>query len=240
MYNAYDDFAWVYNRYWGQNFSSRVVSVFESLVTLPPQARLLDVACGSGQFAHHMTEKGYQVTGIDGSEELLKFARENAPAAEFIHADARDFHLPAHYHAATAFYDSLNHLLSLEELKAVFGNVYRALLGGGWFLFDLNTADSYEKNWRGSFNIVQADHVIAIQSNYRAAEKMGIFEAAIFRLEDDGRWRRQDIQLTQKCYEIDEIVSALKEVGFHDLQTINAQETYQMDIGRTFFLGRKP
>ncbi|MBZ0098552.1 MAG: methyltransferase domain-containing protein [Taibaiella sp.] len=240
MYKDYDDFAWVYNRYWGSTFSHSMVSVVERLITpLPPHARLLDVACGSGQFAHFMTEKGYQVTGIDGSEALIAFARENAPAAEFIHADAREFRLPPSYHAATSFYDSLNHLLTLEDMKTVFQNVYHALLKEGWFLFDLNTEDSYEKNWRTSFNIIQDDHVIAVQSSYQASEKLGIFKAVIFRLENNENWRRKNIHLTQRCYAVDDIISALREVGFDNLQTINAQEVFQMDVGRTFFLGRK-
>src|SRR5690349_1767592 len=120
-YSDYDRFAWIYNRYWGGGFTRQVLPILEKLIfpNIPAEAHLIDVACGSGQLAGALTEKGYRVTGIDGSENLLVFARQNAPNAEFILADARSFAMPARFHAALCHYDSLNHIMTLPELTAV-------------------------------------------------------------------------------------------------------------------------
>ncbi len=92
-YSDYDPFAWVYNKHWGDSFTGPSLHAMENLVLayLPDKARILDLCCGTGQLAQILLAHGYQVTGLDGSDEMLKFARENAPAGEFIMDDARSF-----------------------------------------------------------------------------------------------------------------------------------------------------
>ena len=151
LYSDYDDLAWVYNKYWGDRFLPTALAALEKLA-LPHTSR----QCGySGPLLRH----GPASTGthrarlpgdrFDGSEEMLNFARENAPGASFILDDARTFTLPAAYHLAVSMFDSLNHVLTLGELTAVFSNVHAALLGGGLFVFDLNTEEGYKANWNG-------------------------------------------------------------------------------------------
>ncbi len=145
-YSDYDPFAWVYNKHWGESFTHLALDVMEKLVLpyLPAKARILDLCCGTGQLAQRLIAHGYQVTGLDGSGEMLRFARENAPAAEFIMDDARSFKVPAVYHAVVSTFDSLNHIMSLKELTSVFHNVYAALQEGGFFFFDLNMEEGYK------------------------------------------------------------------------------------------------
>ena len=72
-YSDYDPFAWVYNRHWGNNFTALALLVLDRLVLpyLPARARILDLCCGTGQLARALSARGYQVTGLDGSKEML-------------------------------------------------------------------------------------------------------------------------------------------------------------------------
>jgi ubiquinone/menaquinone biosynthesis C-methylase UbiE len=101
IYSAYDPFAWIYNKHWGNTFLPVVLPILDNLVLtkLPENARILDLCCGTGQMARKLTALGYRVTGIDGSPEMLSYARENAPGVELLQADARSFQLPHKYHA---------------------------------------------------------------------------------------------------------------------------------------------
>ena len=74
---------------------------------------------------------------------MIAIARTNAPGASFKTDDARSFGTDGGFHAAVSTYDSLNHVMSLEELGSVFENVYSALAGGGVFAFDLNTEEGF-------------------------------------------------------------------------------------------------
>lgn len=57
---------------------------------LKPQARILDVGCGAGHKTHYLIGKGFQVMGVDFSENLLAIAKREVPNAEFVLADMRD------------------------------------------------------------------------------------------------------------------------------------------------------
>ncbi|MHB0937460.1 MAG: class I SAM-dependent methyltransferase [Armatimonadota bacterium] len=241
-YTGYDLFAWFYNRHWG--WFARYACVWIEAFLLPgvPEGgRVLDLCCGTGQLAGMLTGMGYRVTGIDGSEEVLRYARENAPAAEFLLADARGFSLPQEFHAAVSTFDSLNHIMTLEELTAAFRNVHACLLPGGGFLFDLNIRAGYLSNWQGSFGIVEDDHVCVARSQYDDAEGLARLDLTLFRLQEE--WQRTDLTLQQRCYEESDVCAALEAVGFTGCQVFDAERRPEgierLPGGRALFLARK-
>jgi len=149
-YSDYDAFAWFYNREW-TTFSRRIFPVLKQMAgeKLLDKAKILDLCCGTGQLAKVLLEKGYSVTGIDGSKEMLRYAKENAPEAEFILRDARTFRLPCVYHAVFSTFDALNHIMTIEELEKVFKNVNKCLVKGGIFIFDMTTKNHFETKQKG-------------------------------------------------------------------------------------------
>ena len=244
-YSDYDPFAWVYNKHWAVSFIPHALPALEKLVFphLSTEASILDLCCGTGQLTRILTTYGYRVTGLDGSAEMLGFARENAPAVEFIRADARSFELPAAYHAVISVFDSLNHVMTLEELTTVFRNVFAALRQDGLFLFDLNMEPGFRLTWDDNFGIVEDDHICVVRTSYRPEEHTARFDATIFRLQD--YWYRSDVTLYQKCYAETEIRFALETAGFTDIHTLAYDEHQQLqeltaESERAFFICRKP
>jgi SAM-dependent methyltransferase len=240
-YSDYDRLAWVYNIHWGPRYAQQVLPVIDKLVleSIPAEARILDLCCGTGQLTDALLRRGYAVTGIDGSEEMLRLARENAPAAEFIVEDARSFNLPSTHDAVVSVFDSLNHVIALDELTSVFRNVRMALREEGVFLFDLNMEEGYKARWRGSYNIVEDDHVCLVRLGYHPDKKMGESQLTIFRL--NGQWERSDLTLFQKCYTEDEIRSALATAGLGDVAIYDGSRDLQLNgkgTGRSFFVCR--
>ena len=219
-YSDYDTFAWVYNKHWGPHFTPKALDVIEKLVLpgIPSNARILDLCCGTGQLAKLLSERGYAVTGLDGSGEMLKYARENAPSIQFILDDARTFKLPKKYDAVVSMFDSLNHVMTIEELTTVFRNVHKCLKPSGTFLFDMNLEHGYITNWKGHYGIVEDDHVCIFPNRYDSGERIGAIDFTIFRLEE-GSWRRSGLTLTQRCYPVPEILSALKSAGFTEVHS---------------------
>ena len=76
-YSDYDNFAWFYNRYWSDRLIDGIFWIVEKylLNQLPPDAKILDLCCGNAHLSSRMVQKGFSVTGIDGSSEMLKYAR---------------------------------------------------------------------------------------------------------------------------------------------------------------------
>src|SRR6516162_7498346 len=160
IFSDYDAFARAFNRHWGPKAADRLPILHDLLLPrLPAHATILDLCCGSGHLAHLLTMEGYEITGLDGSRELLNFARRNAPRSVFVLADARSFALPTRYDAAICMSDSLNHLLTIDDLISAFQHVFSVLREGGLFLFDLNTKHKYVTTWSGQFAIVEDDNV---------------------------------------------------------------------------------
>ena len=245
IYSDYDPFARVYNQHWGNEFTPRVFPLVEQLVLrqIPGGACILDLCCGTGQMAQTLTALGYRVTGLDGSAEMLRFARENAPGAEFIHADARSFELPEACDAVICVFDSLNHVMTLEELTTVFQHVYAVLKDGGPFFFDLNMEPGYSLTWNDNFGIVEDDHLCIIRTSYSPEERTARFDATVMLLENG--WCRTDFSLLQKCFAVSEILSALGTAGFGVIESYALDERrgltgFTEEADRAFFLCRKP
>jgi SAM-dependent methyltransferase len=242
-YADYDGFAWIYNRYWG-GFIDRVIPVLDQLAlnNLPPKSRILDVCCGTGQLAHALSQRGYFVTGVDGSDDMLRFARENAPGCEFILADVRAMNMPAQYSAAFSTFDSLNHILEWPDLAEAFRRVHAALKPGGIFVFDMNLEGGYVARWHGSTGQTADNHAFVQSWSYDADEKLARVKFSLFFLDQALKtWQRTDITLTQYAYSEGEIRDALGSAGFSAIQTTDAHEFNMTPEpgGRMFFVARK-
>ena len=240
-YSDYDDLAWVYNKYWAQP-QQILWSPLESLVLkgVPAGGRILDLCCGTGQLAADLVKRGFRVTGVDGSSEMLRFAEENAPDAEFVLGDARTFDLPPTFDGAVSQFGSLNHVSDLQELRSVFERVHRSLLAGGRFLFDLNTEEGFVARWNGSsFGHAEDDHAFIAGGTYDPEQGIGRFSVTMFFLREQ-TWRRSDVVLTVRAYSEPEVLQALESAGFQTIQTLDGREDLGIDeIGRAFFLAEK-
>lgn len=242
MSPEYDGFAWFYNRHWGADYHAQIMGILDQLglAALPSGAAVLDLCCGNGRVASMLLSRGFRVTGLEASEGMLAYAGENAPGARFVHADARSFRLEDRFDFAVSVFESLNHILSLEDLPAVFLNVRRCLRAGGRFVFDLNREPAFEKYWNSAHVISEPDSLCASRASYDPGEKLARCDLTIFRLEQ--QWLRTDITITQRCHPVGPIPKLLLSAGFRDVQTFDAAAGLGMtgDIGfaRTFFSAR--
>lgn len=183
-YTEYDTWAWLYNQTMGPEYSQNQEKPVETLLLshLEEQTKLLDLCCGTGHLTQKLIEKGYQVTGFDGSEQMLNYARQNAPNGTFLLGDARQFSLPNEFDGVYSNSASLNHILSLEDLKKVFENVYTALRDNGLFLFDINHPEQMKKWWKGKIveGEIADEYAWMLVPNYNAEDNTGNFTITLF------------------------------------------------------------
>ncbi len=241
-YDAYDPFARVYDQHWGF-FATKAYPILEHLVWehLPPGCPVLDLCCGTGQLAAELSRQGYRTTGLDGSQGMIEIAKKNAPDADFVVRDARNIALPGRFSAVLSTFDSLNHVMSLDELEQVFQSVFAVLEGGGYFVFDLNMEEGFRSRWRGSFEFIEEDHVCVVRSSHDASEKTGRLDVTLFEMKGSG-WVRTDFPLIQRWYEEREIRERLRRAGFEELQSFDESEPIvegALHEGRMFFVARK-
>jgi SAM-dependent methyltransferase len=225
-FDEYDAFARIYNDQWGPDYGPRDIPLLKALLgdMLENSPVILDLCCGSGHVSQALIEHGHEVVGVDGSARLLGYAQTNAPTAEFHHADARNFALASEFHGAICLNDSLNHIMTADELGAVFRNVFRVLQPGGWLLFDLNLEHKYE-TWKGSRAIVKDDIVCVMEADADIPRKDASFRVVVFEL-DGGTWVRQDADLKQTWYPVQQVCDLLRAAGFVDVHCLDKNGNY--------------
>ena len=106
---------------------------------------ICDLACGSGNMTDRLRKMGYDMIGVEISEDMLGIARakEGADQILYLQQDMCDFELYGTVRACTLVCDSLNYLLEEEELLKLFRLVNNYLDPGGIFIFDFNTCEKY-------------------------------------------------------------------------------------------------
>lgn len=99
--------------------------------------RILDIGCGTGIHAHYLAEKGYQVTGIDLSKEMIKIAQENKNnKTEFYVADATSFNLNTKFDIVLSLFHVVSYQSSNKDISSMFSNVSKHIEKDGIFIFD--------------------------------------------------------------------------------------------------------
>ncbi|HEV7842338.1 MAG TPA: class I SAM-dependent methyltransferase, partial [Pyrinomonadaceae bacterium] len=228
--------------YWCEEVPPAIFTVIERLLLpdLAPKSRILDLCCGTGYMVARLEKKGYRVTGLDGSEKMLRFAKARAPRSRFVLADARSFNLTQAFDAVVCTFDSLNHLMTLVELEAVMANVHQALVPAALFLFDMNMEGGFINHWADYFSIVEEDEACVLRGHYDREKKTGRYDIAMFRRQGDA-WQRSDAVITEKCYSVREIKGALRRAGFKEISVFDAEHDMGLtdNTGRKFFLARK-
>lgn len=225
QYLNYDPFAEIYNKTLATEDCERQLPIIEKLLKQhhSQAVKLLDLCCGTGQMVQKLLEKGYQVTGLDLSEGMLQYARQNAPTGKFIRDDARSFKISSAFDAVISPTGSLNHMLSLEDLKLVFQNVYEALQKNGIFILGLCLEEAYN-SYDGSISMgdLQDDYAWVSRDRYDSEKKIAEFKITTFQLVQEN-WKRTDITHWVKPYPRKEVVSTLENVGFKEVTVCDAE-----------------
>lgn len=123
---------------------------------MPETSCILDLACGTGEVAVSLAEDGYDVIGLDISDAMLAEgqkkqteANNNQLKLQWLNANITNFELKHPVDLVICYNDSINHLLTENDVKNCFNAVYQALTVKGHFWFDTNTLENYQQLWQG-------------------------------------------------------------------------------------------
>ncbi len=113
------------------------------LLNLPSGAAVEDLGCGRGRHAIPLARRGYEVTGVDLSDKMLRLARSRSEKegvrVEWVRGDMRTFRRPGAFDACLSLFTSFGYFSDAEN-QAVLNNAGQSLKGGGRLLLDLRNA----------------------------------------------------------------------------------------------------
>jgi SAM-dependent methyltransferase len=109
---------------------------------LKPTHSILDLGCGTGNHALPLAQRGYEITGVDRSEEMLALARTKArehgsSTATFHSGDIRTADLGRKFDAALMMFAVLGYQLENKDAIAALATARRHLKSGCILIFDV-------------------------------------------------------------------------------------------------------
>lgn len=237
----YGEFAWAYDDLIARPVAEECAGMAATLARrgIGPGASLLDAGCGTGRYAVELARRGFVVTGVDRSSELLALARRRP-----VEATARVRFEPGDLLAlpTSAEFDAivcrgvLNDLVEPAEREAVLGGFARALRPGGSLLLDV-------RDWDASASAKAAQPV----SERRVATPRGplVFRSVI-RLDPTARrllvaechtlttgsgvvTARHDFAM--RCWSRDELEGLLRPAGFEAMEYTGTYEGAPLGVG---------
>jgi len=105
---------------------------------------ILETACGTGIVAKEFQKIGYDITGLDINEKMIKEAKKNLSEEKLILADMTNFDLQKKFDVILCNYNSICHLLSWQDWQKFFEMSQKHLEENGILIFDINTLFEFE------------------------------------------------------------------------------------------------
>ena len=141
--NNYTYFATVYDRMMDnipyEEWEQYILQLFYRY-GVAPCSHVAELGCGTGVMTRLLSSEGFVMTGIDLSEDMLEVAKcKDTSDINYICRDMRNFELSTKQDAIISVCDSMNYLLTEEDITKTFSSVKRNLKSGGVFIFDLKT-----------------------------------------------------------------------------------------------------
>ncbi len=182
---------------------------------------VLDLGCGTGRMTIELAKRGYDMTGVDSSAQMLDTARERAEEADvgdkmlWLLQDMREFELYGTVDLTVSCLDCINHLTSPKDVKKCFSLVHNYLIPDGLFVFDVNGKFKFENIYADKAYTMEEDGTVCIWQNYyNPKTALCDFYITVFDECDDGRYERYDDSERERMYTLSSITKYLKSTGF--------------------------
>lgn len=237
-------------QFYDRLMSGRKYEVWEALIAevvgkyAIPRGLCLDVACGTGKISEIVARLGFDVLGIDGSGAMLEVAREKLPNARFIVADVRNFDIGSdkdRVALAVSFYDSLNNLLTDEDMSAAIQSVSRNLSPGAVFLFDMNTREHVLASQHSKSRTFE-DEACKTVFRFGGEGRLWTIDMEFDVKRPDGSVERETERHVERGYDEGDITPMLEAAGFDLLEVRRENKVYEDGeerLSRLYFVARK-
>ena len=176
---------------------------------------VLDLGCGTGTITELLYEKGYDMIGVDSSEEMLQIALDKTGSdILYLCQDMRELDLYSTVGTVVSVCDSLNYLLMDEDVLQTFHLVNNYLFPGGIFIFDFNTIYKYEEVIGDATIAENREDCSFIWENFYSCEdQINEYDVTVFERQEDDLYRRFTETHYQRGYTLEEMKTFLEKAG---------------------------
>lgn len=222
--SGYGKFAWFYDRLTDNVEYDRIAAAIDNYVQRFGGRKniLLDLACGTGSLSERMAKMGYDVIGVDGSEEMLNVALDkkydSSLPIQYLCQDMTALDMYGTIDVTVCVLDSINHLADINEVAKTFERVSLFAFPDGLFIFDVNTVYKHREVLSCNAFAYDLDDLFCVWQNEYDPENdsVDIF-LDFFELNEQGSYDRFQESFTEQAYPRQEIEDKLISSGFEIL-----------------------
>lgn len=208
-----------------------------------PVRTVAELGCGTGSLTKLLAQRGYSVTAVDLSPDMLCVAQQKCEGLDvlFLCQDMVRLTLLEPVDAVVCCLDSVNYVTRPAALRRTFRRVYRALAPGGLFLFDVKTPLALESAG-GQTYLDEDDELFCVwRGEYNPRRRICGYGLDLFVRRTDGTWDRGSEYHEEYAYTMDELDGFLREAGFQTIEQYGDKTMSHPKEGaqRVFFAARK-
>lgn len=208
-----------------------------------PVHTVLELGCGTGSLTRLLAERGFSVTAVDLSPDMLTVAEQKCRGLDvrFLCQDMTRPGRIGQVDAVVSGLDSVNYVTRPRQLRRMFRLVSDALAPGGLFLFDVKTPAALE-GADGQTCLDEDDGLYCVwRADYYPRRRVCAYGLDLFLREEDGRWTRGGEYHEEYAYTMDELEGFLGEAGFPHIKRYGDKTMSPPRDGaqRVFFAARK-
>ncbi len=234
---SYTDFASVYDTFmdetpyeaWAEFLHNLIkeYGISEPVCDDSEKNLVLDLGCGTGTLTELLYRKGYDMIGVDFSQEMLNIAmnKKEKSGSDILYLcqDMRELDLYSTIGTVISACDSVNYLLEDEEVIETFRLINNYLYPGGVFIFDFNTVYKYEQVIGDTTIAENREACSFIWDNfYHEEECINEYDLTIFVKEENELFRKFTETHYQRGYTLDEMKMFIKKAGLQFVKAIDA------------------
>ena len=217
--DAYKNLAASYDRLTNDVDYEATVDFYEEILRqegLAPRT-VVDLACGTGSVTEILARKGYRVTGVDMSEEMLTEAAMKTMDMEeppmYSCQLLQELRLPKGVDMAVCALDSLDYILDPADCKEAIRRTYKVLNPGGVFIFDVNTPEKL-RAMDGQVFLDEDDDVYCVwRGEFDEQTNICSYGMDLFQRRGEV-WERSFEEHREYAYSREQLVGYLKSAGF--------------------------
>ncbi len=207
---------------------------------------VVDLGCGTGNLTELLYRAGYDMIGVDNSDEMLNMAmekrQESGSEILYLNQDMRELELYSTVGTVVSVCDSLNYILEEEELFQVFSLINNYLYPGGLFLFDFNTVYKYEQVIGDTTIAENREDCSFIWENfYDPEEELNEYDITLFIQQESGDFRKYTETHFQRGYRPEQIRKLLEKAGLEivEMKDSDTCEAVTQTTQRVFTVARE-
>ena len=208
---------------------------------------LLDLACGTGTVSLMLSDMGYDVIGVDASEEMLSVAQEKKMESGadviFLCQRMEDLDLFGTINACVSTLDSINHVTNEETVREIFRRVSLFMEDKGIFVFDVNTPYKHREILGDNTFVYDTDEVYCVWQNSTDENLLTKVSLDIFEKDedDDETYYRYCEEFAEKAYDLEDIRKWLEEYRFEVVAVYEemTRDDVKADTQRAVFVAKK-